>query len=211
MFDQTIGSRELSNKPAEIMGRITVKKGQANSFKQKRKARKKGRSKNRREKMLSLRSPHCVIWDQEKTYAGPTPETLARLRPDPLKVFKQKNILNDRQILAFEQIRRAVHIITDGTHMRISRLNDVHVESSYFKNESESDYEIRIKNRYSNWIDHMTERRLQAGPVLDIIIDEMSLSATDRKRGKRKGWAKAHLQASLDLYGIFLSPYNRHK
>jgi len=48
MFDQTIGSRELNYKSAEIMGRITVKKGQANSFKQMRKARKKGRSKNRR-------------------------------------------------------------------------------------------------------------------------------------------------------------------
>ncbi len=211
MFDQMIRSGEADNKSAEITGRTRVKKGQANSFKQMRKARKKIRSENRREKRLALKPLNRNTSDQDKKYLGPTPETRAKLRPDPLVILKQRNILNDRQILAFQQIRRAIQIITDGTHMRISRFNDIHVETSHFRGGDESDYEIRIKNRYGNWIDHMTENRLQAGPVLDIIIDEMSLTAIDRKWGRRKGWAKDHMRASLDLYGIFLSPYNRHK
>lgn len=184
--------------------------GRARSFKNIRKIRKKNRLKRHLERSLALKRSGMRKSLQEKPSIGPTKETLAKLQQDPLLRFRKKNILNDEQIWAFQRIRRAVKIITDGTQVRVSRFNDVVVQTSRLGSQTESEYEIRIKDHYSNWIDRMTSARLQAGPVLDIIIDEMSLAAVDRKWGKRKGWAKTHLQASLDLYGSFSSAYNRN-
>jgi len=60
-------------------------------------------------------------------------------------------------------------------------------------------------------VDQMMPAGLPLGPVLDVIIDELSLNAVDRKRGKRKGWAKVTLQAALELYSNVSRPVDRHK
>ncbi len=184
-----------------------IRKVRANSFKKIRKIRKKNRMKRRLEKSLNLKNATPL----NKPSIGPTKETIAKLKQDPLICFRKKNILDDEQIWAFQRIRHAVRIITDGTQLRTSSFNDVIVQTSRLGCQPETDYEIRIKDYYNNWIERMTDSYLQAGPVLDIIIDEMSLSAADRKWGKRKGWAKGHLQASLDLYLGFSSVDNRQK
>ena len=184
---------------------------QASSFKNMRKARKKIRLKQRLEKAGSQRQKKLSLSGMEKYSPGPTKETVAKLTPDPLMTFRKKNILNDQQIWAFQRIRRAVQIITEGTQVRTSGFNDVVVQTSRFEGHHESEFEVRIKEYYTSWIDRMTTARQQAGPVLDIIIDELSLTAVDRKWGKRKGWAKGQLQTSLDLYGLFSASNDRVK
>ncbi len=181
----------------------------APSLRQKRIARKKARADRHRKVLRNKSLSRADISRQKRAdrqeQSGPTAETRARLTPDPLWLFKKKNILNSAQIWAFQRIRRAINIITEGSRVRICRFNDVVVDQCYSgsRNQDESAYEIRLKDHYSHWIDRMTAARYQAGPVLDIIIEEMSLSAVDRKWGKRKGWAKGRLQAALDLYQAF--------
>lgn len=182
-----------------------------NSFKKNRQDRKKGRLKRNREKALSLKNTNHIKRGSETGYVGPTKETLAKLTEDPLSIFRKRNILNDEEVWAFQRIRRTIQVITNGTEVRTSRFNDVSVQTSRFDHHFETDYEINLKNHYTHWIDRMTAEYLQAGPVLDIIIDELSLSAVDRKWGKRKGWAKTHLKSSLGLYGLFSPSINRHK
>ncbi|VAV94608.1 hypothetical protein MNBD_ALPHA02-694 [hydrothermal vent metagenome] len=183
--------------------------GQARSFKKIRLARRKGRREQRRKKLDIIKGPRQDSAILERIYEGPTAETLAKLTPDPLMRFKKQNILNDQQIWAFRRIRRAVQIITDGTQMRLSRITGVVVQTSRVEGGAESDYEIRLKDHYCAWADQMMPAGLSLGPVLDVIIDELSLSAVDRKRGKRKGWAKTTLQAALDLYGSLPRPTDR--
>ncbi len=181
------------------------------SFKKTRKARKKNRLKLKLEKALDGKQEGRCEGGRPPAPIGPTKETAAKLIQDPLIRFRKQNILEDSQILAFQRIRCAVRLITDGTQVRVSCFKDVVVQTSRLSGQNESDFEIRIKEQYTNWIDRMTLARLQAGPVLDIILDEMSLSAVDRKWGKRKGWAKGHLRASLDQYGGFSPAINRVK
>lgn len=183
---------------------------QVNSFKAMRKSRRKGRLKRQLEKALIYKKTSLQKAIMERPTVGPTRETLAKLQPDPLVRFRKMDILNDQQIWAFKRIRCAVQIITDGTRMRVSSCSDVTVQASHYDRETESEFEIRIKEHYSHWIDRMMTARLPAGPVLDVIIDELSLSGVDRKWGRRKGWAKDHLQASLDLYSAFSSSSNRN-
>jgi len=203
------------NKTAQACVGVETKTGGEKSFKEKRKARKKARkngpAKRRADRSLALKVSDQKRGGMEKIYLGPTTETRAKLTPDPLVLFSRKNILNDAQIWAFRRIRRAVLIITDGTQLRISRFTEAAVQTSRFAPVDESEYEINMKDHYCDWMDRMTQNRLSAGPVLDIIIDEMSLSAVDRKWGKRKGWAKSHLQASLNIYGVFSSFDDRVK
>lgn len=185
------------------------------SLKQIRLRRKKNRAKPERGRSLDLKGSGHFRQERETGNRGPTKETLAKLTEDPLVRFRKKNILNDPQIWAFERIRLAIRIITRGTAMRISQINSVIVQTSRMGGcagpEGETDFEIRIVSRYCDWVDQMTTARLAIGPVLDIIIDETSLNETDRKWGRRKGWAKEHLQAALDLYGVFLHSTDRGK
>jgi len=181
------------------------------SFKNIRKTRKKHRLRRHLEKSLSLKKINSRKSLEEKPAPGPTKETIAKLTQDPLIRFKNNNILNDEQIWAFRRIRRAVQVITDGTQVRTSRFNDVVVQTGRYGSQTESEYEVRIKDYYSRWIDRMTSARRQVGPVLDIIIDEMSLTAVDRKWGRRKGWAKSQIQASLDMYEACFSSDDRGK
>lgn len=205
MFDQP---RELYALEIKSEGKTQVLTG-ASSFKNIRKVRKNIRLKQQLEKADARRQRKLSLSGLEKSSPGPTKETMAKLTPDPLALFRKKNILNDEQIWAFQRIRRAVHIITEGTQVRTSRFNDVVVQSSRFSGQYESEFEVRLKEHYTRWIDRMTEVRQQAGPVLDIIIDEMSLKAVDRKWGKRNGWGRGQLQTSLDLYRFFLTPIDR--
>jgi len=209
----------MFNQPNKIQaGEITGGKGKkasgkVNSFKNIRKARRKIRVSRSLEKPDATGNKKLTRRRPKDMSPGPTAQTLAKLTPDPLICFRNKNILNDQQIWAFKRIRRAVHIITSGAHLRVSCFSDVAVQTSRFPGQelTESDFEITLKNHYSHWIDRMTQARQQAGPVLDIIIDEMSLNAVDRKWGKRKGWAKDRIQQALDLYSAFLPSANRDK
>jgi len=207
----------MFNQPNKILasevtgGEEQKTSGKVNSFKNIRKARRKIRVSRGLEKSDTAGNKKLARPRLKDLSPGPTAQTLAKLTPDPLICFRNKNILNDQQIWAFQRIRRAVHIITRGTHLRVSCLNDVAVQTSRFSGQepNESDFEIALKTHYSHWIDRMTQTRQRAGPVLDIIIDEMSLNAVDRKWGKRKGWAKDRIQQALDLYGAFLPSIDR--
>lgn len=199
-------TNSIVNKEGSCEKNTTIK-----SFKKMRIARKKARQKRNVERMLSLPVAGKNTGVPQTSYIAPTPETKRKLMADPLVLFDKKNILNSEQIWAFQRIRRAIKIITDGTGVRTSHFTGAPVQTSRFIAESESEYEIKIKDHYCDWMDRMTAERLQAGPILDIIIDEMSLSAVDRKWGKRKGWTKGHLQASLTLYSGFSHLVNRIK
>lgn len=180
------------------------------SFKKARQMRRKSRIFRGRDKSLILKRHQPLALSGSMHAIGPTLETQAKLTPDPLVIFRRKNILSDQQIWAFQRIRKAVQIITDGVQMRVSRFNDVVVQTCQFGTSPEPDYEIRLQDQYHQWIELMTVSRLAAGPVLDIILEDMSLSKVDQKWGRRKGWAKQHLQRSLDLYGTSLSSIDRN-
>lgn len=209
----------MFNQPNKIQaGEVTGRQGKkaagkVNSFKNIRKARRKIRVSRGLEKAEITANKKVSRPRLKDISPGPTAQTLARLTPDPLICFRKKNILNDQQIWAFKRIRHAVRIITMGAHLRVSCFNDVAVQTSRFPGQAptESDFEIALKIHYNHWIDRMTQARQQAGPVLDIIIDEMSLNAVDRKWGKRKGWAKDRLQQALDLYNVFLPSADRNE
>jgi len=164
------------------------------------------RRRTKREKLLSLKTAETPI--KQRTLSskkfmpavGPTVQTARKLTNDPLKVLEDRGVFDADKIWAAFRIRRAFQLITDGVGARTTHLNDVVVQTSRSVGESEPDFEIRLKQHYTDWIDEMDRQKLQIGPVFDLVIDERSLSRIDRKWQKRKGWSKQHLCAALDLY-----------
>jgi len=140
---------------------------------------------------------------------GPTAETASKLRLDPLSSLKKKGSLSGRDFWAAQQIRRAFHLITQGAEIRVSHFQDVIVQTSRNSPQAEGDYEVDLKNNYSRWVEAMDQEKMAIGPVFDVIIEEMSLNAVDRKWARRKGWAKTHLLASLTLYAALFYPGDR--
>ena len=110
------------------------------SFKKTRKARKKNRFKLKLEKALDGKQEGRCEGGRPPAPIGPTKETAAKLIQDPLIRFLKQNILEDSQILAFQRIRCAVRLITDGTQVRVSCFKDVVVQTSRLSGQNESDF-----------------------------------------------------------------------
>lgn len=102
--------------------------------------------------------------------------------------------------MAARKIRRAFELITGGAAIRLTSYSDVIVQTSRCGDNYESDQEIMLTRRYADWVDDMTAEKLPVGPVFDVVIEEMSLAAVDRKWCRRKGWAGGHLKRALELY-----------
>ena len=170
------------------------------SFRRARQTRRRKRVEKLMAQALEPKGPRIRIIPPEPGSIGPTAETARKLKADPLKSFEDRGILTSRQIWAAHAIRRAYRLITDGTGPRVTSFADVMVQNSRRTNLQESDWEVDLKDRYADWVDRMTAEKLMVGPIFDLVVEEASLAATDRKWRRRKGWAKGHLQQSLDLY-----------
>lgn len=108
--------------------------------------------------------------------------------------------LSKDHMAAAQKIRRAFELITAGANIRLTGYSEVIVQTSRRCDHYESDHEVMLKGRYTDWVDDMTAARLAVGPIFDIVIEEMSLSSVDRKWRRRKGWACTHLKEALALY-----------
>ncbi|MFC7048443.1 hypothetical protein [Emcibacter nanhaiensis] len=172
----------------------------APSFRRARQTRRRKRAEKLMQKALEPKGPRIRIIPAEPGSVGPTPETAGKLAQDPLKSYETRGILSSRQVWAAHAIRRAYRLITEGIGPRVTSFADVMVQNSRRTNLRESDWEVDLKERYADWVDRMTAEKLMVGPVFDMVVEETSLAAIDRKWRRRKGWAKTHLQQSLDLY-----------
>lgn len=172
----------------------------APSFRRARRTRRRKRAENLLNKSMDRSGPRIRKIDFDAPAAGPTEETVRKLTPDPLKYYEEKKILTVHQVRAAHAIRRAYQLITLDTGPRVSTFEQFISRRTPTGPAHETDHEIHLKDRYAGWVDRMSDERLMVGPVLDMVVEEMSLAATDRKWRHRKGWARDHLREALDIY-----------
>ena len=119
---------------------------------------------------------------------------------DIVLTYCNKGIINQDQLHSAYKIRRAFRLITEGIQMRVTQYKDPVFQVQNSEPFNENTHDILIQELYTDWVDKMTVLKHPVGPILDIIIDEDSLSAVCKKWKKRNGWAKLFLQSSLDIY-----------
>ena len=128
---------------------------------------------------------------------GPTRQTVAKLKPDPLWTLARRGTLSGEQVQAAWDIRAAFEIITVPVRLRLSALEKIDGGSLDYM---ETRRVRRLIGRYNDWVEEMTRRRLPTGPVLDIVIEGRSCREVDHARRVRKGTARELLCVALDLY-----------
>ncbi len=131
-------------------------------------------------------------------HAGPTAETLAKLRPDPIVLLALRGDLGREHRVAVQEIRQAVAVVTQPVALRVS--NPLRVAGPTHPLERESERNARLKRRYLSWIDELGRREIPTWPVFDVVIDELSCRQSDRGRRKRAGTARRLLVSALDVY-----------
>lgn len=138
----------------------------------------------------------------------PTPETLAKLQPDPLWALLRRGRLTQEQVDAAHDIRTAYEIITAPVRAVQMRAVSTTQGSTYDMtpgskskpSDGESCRSVQLQQRFNKWVCVMKDKRLPVGPVIDVVVEGQSCRMVDRSRGRRKGWASDVLDRGLSLY-----------
>ncbi|MEQ8246109.1 MAG: hypothetical protein RID42_00365 [Alphaproteobacteria bacterium] len=139
---------------------------------------------------------------------APTPQTVARLLPDPLWTLLQRGRLTQEQVDAAHDIRTAFEIITGPVRLRTMRavstvdgaVYDLTRGSRGRTGNSDSDRAILLQQRFNAWVAVMKRLAVPVGPIIDIVVEGQACRSVDRTRGRRNGWSTEILECGLDLY-----------
>ena len=150
---------------------------------------------------------------------APTPQTVARLRPDPLWTLLQRGRLTQEQVDAAHDIRMAFEIITAPVRIRTMRAVST-VDGAMYdltrggrgrSGNSESDRAILLQQRFNAWVAAMKNGAVPVGPIIDIVVEGQACRSVDRARGRRNGWSTEILECGLDLYIAAKRPPRRRQ
>ena len=136
----------------------------------------------------------------------PTPETLARLRGDPLLRLLKRGQIDEEGFNAAVSIRRAVEILAQPLRHRAMRAISTADGAAFDPTRGSrvaapaADRAIDAQRRYNDWVDAMRAEHMPVGPVLDVIVDGYSCRAVDVRRRRHKGKTVQQLLAGLELY-----------
>lgn len=136
----------------------------------------------------------------------PTPETLAKLRGDPLLRLLKRGHIDLEGFAAAVAIRRAVESLAQPLRHRAMRAISNAEGTSFDPTRGSriaapaSHRAIDGQRRYNDWVDAMRGEHMPVGPVLDVIVDGYSCRAVDVRRRRRKGRTAEQVVAGLELY-----------
>ena len=144
--------------------------------------------------------------DEAEGAVPPTPETLAKLRGDPLLRLLKRGQIDAEGFAAAVAIRRAVDSIAQPLRHRAMRAIS-NAEGTCFDPTRgirvaapASHRAIDAQRRYNDWVDEMRQEHMPVGPVLDVIVDGYSCRAVDVRRRRHKGKTAQQVVAGLELY-----------
>lgn len=113
---------------------------------------------------------------------GPTPETLAKLYPDPYD-----RLPHDLKACA-DAVALAYSLLT--AHMGVKAMDPAKFGRAHPRPWKPS--EEALIDRYADWVDELSRRRLPLGPIMDVVADRQQPWDVEISRrlpaGKVMGW-----------------------
>ena len=140
-----------------------------------------------------------------RTRGNATPQTKAKMKPDPLILLKNKGSIDNPQIRAAEHIRFGYVIVTRDVRVKTASL-ETKIDIIGKKATTSLDREIRIEMQYRDWHEECVRRKIWVVPVIHLLTDYVTLKEIDYFYHKRKGWTKATLIAALNCYCDLFKP-----
>jgi glycine/D-amino acid oxidase-like deaminating enzyme len=131
--------------------------------------------------------------------AGVTPETRAKLRPDPLFVLLREGVIDDGGARDLHQIARGYQLTTMDVSLRLASYE--RVDGSLRDTALKPDDLDAIK-LFAAWWPALKDAGLQQAwtAVIDLCVDGMSLRAIDEVRAWRHGTARERVLEGLACY-----------
>ena len=140
---------------------------------------------------------------------GPTPETLAKLRPDPFRLLYTRVQLDPNAYVnalmwdAGLEIRRAYALMTAPVALR-GRDYEREVRRAPWEAADARAVALarneRLVKRYTTWRRGAESKGIAAAPVIDLVVEGLPCRDLDRSYGKRRGWSADQVRAGLRLY-----------
>jgi len=159
--------------------------------------------KRTRKSRLKIGLPVTVRMAEDRA-VGPTPETAAKLKPDPILTMRRQkaNPLWGEDVMAAEEIRRVYVFLVSGMFAKAQRL-----EAGIAGHDSERVplAMIDANRRYTVWRKWAEVQHKRGGlpylPVtIDVVVDGLSCAQVDANRRWRKGNASTALREALREY-----------
>ena len=135
---------------------------------------------------------------------GPTPETAAKLKPDPILTMRGQKVnpLWGEDVLAAEEIRRVYAFLVACMFAKVQRFE---ARSAGADSERVPLSMIDANGRYTRWrkwadIEHKRGGMPYLPVTIDIVVDGLSCAEVDANRRWRKGKAATALREALREY-----------
>tara|TARA_R110002072_G_scaffold100778_6_gene222025 strand:- start:1562 stop:2122 length:561 start_codon:yes stop_codon:yes gene_type:complete len=131
-----------------------------------------------------------------------TPETLSKLKRDPLKNLESRGALDECDLMAADMIRAAIQIRTAGLGSKCASIETRIDQVGKKRGEDETMWSIRVQEQYSAWLMlcAVERPRIQTIPVTELLTDLVGLKDLDQAYGKENGWTRDHVVRGLKLY-----------
>ncbi len=129
----------------------------------------------------------------------PTPQTVERLTPDPIARLVAEGKLSTDDERAALAIAAAIRIVASPLYTRSSR-PDLARGSRTTASGAAADWAVECELRYLAWAEDMHDLRHPIGPVLDFVLDGVSLRALEKKWRRRHGTLLPQIKDALALY-----------
>lgn len=130
---------------------------------------------------------------------GPTPETVAKLRPNNVETLRANDIIDDAQTADIHRIGRAVELIAAPVRLKTAGVMFV----DHGKSDGPlSDYDHQALVWYQAWWDWLMERNRRNAWVIcyDVAVDGLSLREIEAARRMGRRTVRGLLLYGLEAY-----------
>jgi hypothetical protein len=158
---------------------------------------------------ISLKFPgirKAQIDQIRKESAKGTPETLNKIKRDPLLTLYKAGEIDLNELYAAEYIRYAFTLITADVVMRVMSFEGFVDLFGGKPTESESQLQSRVQKQYADWFDECTKKMIKVGPIIHLLTEPVSLRETDAYYRYRNGTSRKYAVRGLKLYVEMFNP-----
>ncbi len=118
----------------------------------------------------------------------------------PVLLSYARGYLNYRDLIAIHQIEDSI-IAIDSKGLRSSQVANSSRCVKTIKRLPNT-YRQLLEYKFNLWIDLLTEEKIVAGAILDLLIDGKSFVSVDRRFHRANGWARKTLIEGIRLWDI---------
>lgn len=116
----------------------------------------------------------------------------------PVLLAYNRGYLTYRDLVAVHQIEDSI-IAIENNGLKSSTTNKDSASNQQNK-KLPTNYAHTMIDKFNQWIDSLSQNKIVAGAILDLLIDGKSFVYVDRRFRRTNGWARTNMVSGLNLW-----------